>query len=270
MLAEQSLREGNIQESLARLQEQVRKDPANPKHRVFLFQLLSVIGEWNRAMTQLKVLKDMDASTIPMVQTYGEALKCEVLRAEIFAGRRSPIIFGEPEQWLALMTQAVQRTAEGRHAQAAELRSEAFEAAPTSAGSVDGREFAWIADADTRLGPILEAIVNGRYYWIPFHRIRRIDVEAPVDLRDLVWMPAHFVWANGGETVGLIPTRYPGSEASEDPQIRLARRTDWVQSEGDESLGLGQRMLATDVEEYPLMTVRRIELGSTADPGPAA
>ena len=35
--------------------------------------------------------------------------------------------------------------------------------------------FEWIADADDRLGPVLEAIVNGRYYWVPFERVRRIQ-----------------------------------------------------------------------------------------------
>jgi type VI secretion system protein ImpE len=264
MLAEQYLREGNIGESLARLQDEVRKDPANAKLRVFLFQLLAVLGEWNRAMTQLGVLREMDASTIPMAQAYAEALRCEALRSEIFAGRRSPVVFGEPEQWLALLIQALRLTADGQHAQADALRGEAFEAAPATPGSVDGRPFAWIADADTRLGPVLEAIVNGRYYWVPFHRVRRIDIEAPSDLRDVVWMPAHFAWANGGEAVGLVPTRYAGSEASDDAQIRLARRTEWLQPSGEANLGLGQRMLTTDTEEYPLMTVRQILLEPAA------
>lgn len=269
-LPEQSLREGRIDEALARLQDQVRKDPANPKYRVFLFQLLAILGDWNRAMTQLNVLKDMDAGTIPMAQAYAEAVKCEVLRADIFKGQKSPLVFGEPEQWLALMAEAVRVGAEGRHVQAQELRGQALEAAPASAGTIDGQAFEWIADADSRLGPIIEAVVNGRYYWIPFHRVLRVDIEAPVDLRDLVWMPAHFAWANGGEAVGLIPTRYPGSEASADPQIRMARKTDWTAHEADEWLGLGQRMWATDAGEYPVMAVREIHLETTAPPGQSA
>lgn len=267
MPAEESLRSGKIAETLAEVQDQVRKDPSNPKHRVFLFQLLSLMGDWKRAMTQLSVLKDLDASTIPMTQAYGEAVKCEALRAEIFAGQRSPLLFGEPEQWVALMAEALRVGAEGKHTQAQELRAQAFEGAPATAGTIDGNAFAWIADADSRLGPLLEAVVNGRYYWIPFHRILSIDIEAPVDLRDLVWMPAHFAWANGGEAVGLIPTRYPGSESSEDTSIRMARKTDWVGAEGDCWLGLGQRMLATDEAEYPLMAVREIRLEPAADPG---
>jgi hypothetical protein len=111
--------------------------------------------------------------------------------------------------------------------------------------------FDWIADADMRLGPVLEAILNGRYYWIPFSRTRRIEIEKPEDLRDLVWMPAHFEFANGGEAVGLIPTRYPGSETSEDGAICLARKTVWQEVSPGVFHGLGQRLLATDKGEYP-------------------
>ncbi len=56
MTAEQLLKEGRPDEALKDLQKAVRDDPANAKPRVFLFQLLSVLGDWKRADTQLKVL----------------------------------------------------------------------------------------------------------------------------------------------------------------------------------------------------------------------
>ena len=40
MQAEQSLKDGDLDETLRQLQAQVRKDPANANYRVFLFQLL--------------------------------------------------------------------------------------------------------------------------------------------------------------------------------------------------------------------------------------
>jgi len=74
--AEQSLREGRLQDALAGLQAQVRKEPANAQYRVFLFQLLAVLGQWERALNQLKVLGDMDPAHMPMAQTYREAIRC--------------------------------------------------------------------------------------------------------------------------------------------------------------------------------------------------
>ena len=269
MLAEQSLRDANLERSLAQLQEQVRDDPSEVKYRVFLFQLLSVMGQWERALTQLNVAGDLDASTLPMVQTYREALSCEVFRAAVFAGERSPLVFGDPPAWMALMLDALRLTAEEKHVQAQVLREQAFDAAPATSGSIDEKPFEWIADADARLGPILEAIVNGRYYWIPLLRVREIRMDEPEDLRDAVWMPAEFVWQNGGETVGLIPTRYPSSETSEDDLIALGRKTEWLERDAGFYQGLGQRVLATDTEEFALMDVRRIQLDGAESDGDA-
>ena len=72
-----------------------------------------------------------------------------------------------------------------------------------------------------------------------------------------------------GAAVGLIPTRYPGSEASDDAGVRLARKTEWLQPGGELYVGSGQRMLATDQGEYPLLEVREIELQSDATAPPA-
>ena len=89
--------------------------------------------------------------------------------------------------------------------------------------------------------------------------MKAIRIQPPVDLRDLVWLPVAFTWTNGGEAAALIPTRYPGSENDVDANIRLARRTDWASLGEEQYAGLGQRMFATDVGEFPLLDARNIE-----------
>lgn len=258
MTADELLRDGKAREALAELQKQVRGDPSNPKLRVFLFQLLAVLGEWDRALNQLNVAAEMDPSVLAMAQMYRETLKCEVLRSGIFSGKRSPLVFGEPSAWVSWMIEALRLAAEGQEEAAQKLREEAFAAAPATPGAIDGQSFAWIADADSRLGPILEAVVKGQYYWIPFANIQQILLEEPADLRDFVWMPAQFTWANGGQMVGVIPTRYAASESSEDEQIQLARKTEWIQTGENAYSGLGQRMFATDQNDYSLLDIREI------------
>ena len=260
MTPEDHLRNGQLDEALSALKAEIRQAPTDGKKRIFLFQLLAVLGQWEKAHTQLQVLGEMDAESMLMAQIFRPALQCETLREEIFAGRRSPLIFGEPDEWIGLLVQANQQLAEGQAAAAAELRQRAFEAAPAIAGTINGQPFAWIADADSRLGPMLEAIIDGKYYWVPFFRIRSIRIEPPQDLRDMVWTTAQFTWANDGEKPGLIPTRYPGTAALADSALRLARRTDWAESAGETYLGSGQRMLATDSCETPLLEVRAIDL----------
>ncbi|HHJ18726.1 MAG TPA: virulence protein SciE type [Gammaproteobacteria bacterium] len=270
MAVEGLLQAGELEETLKQLQAQVRDAPSKAELRIFLFQLLVVMGQWRRALTQLNVVGELDAAALAMVQTYREAIRCEVLRAEVFAGKRSPLLFGQPAQWAANLVEALRLSADGHYAQSSDLREKAFELAPASLGACDGKRFDWIADADMRLGPMLEVIINGQYYWVPFNQIQQITIEEPADLRDMVWTPAYFVWANGGESVGLIPSRYPGSEVSEEGAIRLARKTEWQQYSEGLYTGLGQRLLTTGEDEYSLMDIRSISLDTAMEPDPTA
>ena len=258
--AEATLKAGDPSAALQQLQEAVRAHPADAKLRVFLFQLLCVLGQWERALNQLKVASSLDASALPMAQTYGEAVRCEAIRRQVFAGKTSPMIFGEPEQWLALLIESLLVDGRGNGAQSESLRLRAFDEAEASSGSVDGRPFEWLSDADSRLGPVLEAVINARYYWVPYARLAKITIEAPTDLRDVVWMPAHLEFENGGESVALIPTRYAGSAASSDGLVALARKTVWEEIAPDTHRGLGQRIITTDAADVPLMEVRTISL----------
>src|SRR5215471_1268289 len=259
MTAEQLLKEGKLDEALKTLFQVVRDKPADAKSRRFLFQLLSVLGDWKRADTQLQVLAEMDAESMMLARIFDPVLRCEAFRADVFTGGRSPIIFGEPPEWVGSLVQASELFAKGEYNAAATFHARAFDAAPTSSGKLNGEPFEWVADADERLGPVLEVILEGHYYWIPFCRIRKIVIEPATDLRDLVWIPTQFVWENGGQASGHIPTRYPGTEHSADGLLKLARKTEW-ETKGDMSIGLGQRLLATDAGEYPLLEVRMIEL----------
>lgn len=260
MAAEALLREGKLVDALTELQQDIRRAPADAKKRIFLFQLLSVLGQWDRALNQLNVVADLDAETLPMAHTYRELIRCETFRSEVFSGDRAPLIFGKPEQWIALMLEALKLSAQGEYEKAQQLREQAFEWAPATRGEVNGQAFEWIADADSALGPVFEAVIEGRYYWVPFDHVAVIETEAPEDLRDLVWLPAHFQWVNGGESVGFIPSRYPGSEHSDDDSIKLARRTDWADLGNGLYQGLGQRVWVTDVDDYALLTVRSVKL----------
>jgi type VI secretion system protein ImpE len=276
MTAEESIRAGDLTGALEELQSRVRSQPGSAPLRVFLFQLLAVMGQWQRALTQLKTAAELDAGALAMVATYRDAVLCEGLRAEIFAGLRSPMLFGRPEPWMALLIEALRLDADGKHEQAQSLRAQAFEAAPATAGKIrgeadgeaGGQAFAWIADADSRIGPMLEAVVNGRYSWIPFARLRKVKIEKPADLRDMVWTPVQLTLANGGEMVALVPSRYPGSEKAGDTRLALARVTEWSQPSPDTSLGIGQRILATDTGDHPLLDIREIELEGTAGDEP--
>ncbi|MBT3039557.1 MAG: tetratricopeptide repeat protein [Candidatus Thiodiazotropha sp. (ex Ctena orbiculata)] len=265
MDAEELLKQGQLDEALQALQQTIRKEPSNAKLRVFLFQLLCVIGEWERALSQLDVAGDMDSLNLPMTQTYREAIHCELFRKEVFSGEKSPLIFGDPPEWTAFLIEALKHAGAGEYAQAETLRNQAFELAPGSAGTIDEQSFEWIADADNRIGPMLEAIINGRYYWIPMQRLKQVTIDTPEDLRDMVWAPAHLTFENEGQTVALIPARYPDTEEESDAMLKLSRKTEWLEPYQGLYTGLGQRMFTTNLEEYPLLSTRQIDFKTSID-----
>lgn len=259
------LQAGDLVASLNESMQAVRADAGNVKHRIALFQLLCLTGDWEKARRQLYVLKDMSADTILMFETYDPVIQCEMFRDAVFKGLRSPLFFGEPRDWLATLSSALPKFAAGQTEEGLDLQARAFEDAPESSGTINGDTFEWIADADSRLGPVVEAFLKGRYYWIPMEQISLIRIDEPEDLRDLVWSPAQFQWKNGGQAVGFIPTRYPGTELADDDRLRLSRMTSWTGDEDGLQTGLGQRLLATDAGDYPLLGIRELRIGASLD-----
>jgi type VI secretion system protein ImpE len=268
--AEAAVRAGDPKRALVSLTAAVKANPAKAALRIFMAQLLCITGAWERAHTQLNVVAEMNPDTAPMREMVGHALRCELLRAAVFAGKRSPMVFGQPDEWLALLIESLLQAGQGSMAMSHQLAGRAFDAAPATRGRLNGEPFAWIADADSRLGPVLEAMVNGRYYWIPFSRLSKVSIEAPTDLRDRVWLPANIEFANGGEAIAMIPTRYPGSQDSDDGQILMAAKTEWRELGAERFAGIGQRVLVTDQGEHDMLALRLLELhggdGGGADP----
>lgn len=262
MTAEEHIRAGDLKSALSTLHESIKKNPADPKLRIFLFQLLCVNGEWEKALTQLNLVADVDPDSMLLAQIFRPVVQCEALRAEVFAGKRSPLIFGEPQEWIGLLVHGNALLAAGNLKEARETVNNALEAAPAVSGSINEHDFEWLADADSRLGPVLEAVIDGKYYWVPFNRVAQIHISRPSDLRDLVWISANFTWSNGGESPGLIPVRYAGSERAEESSLRLARTTDWRDIGEEFFLGQGQRLFATDKSEYPLLETLMIKFNN--------
>jgi len=265
MTAATLLQQGDLRGALTELQDKVRAQPEKAELRIFLFQLLSVLGQWDRALTQLETAGQLDAGALAMVAMYKQVISCERFREAVFKGTQEPVIFGQPEAWLALLVQALKLTANGQYLKSQELREQAFELAPAISGFVDDTPIEWLADSDSRLGPVFEVIIDGRYFWVPMQRIRTIIIEKPVDLRDMVWLPAHFTWANGGESYGVIPGRYPESYQNDEPLFALSRKTAWQDVGDGLYLGLGQKTLTTDVAEFALMDIRSIRFNSMAE-----
>jgi len=263
MSAQTLLADGKVEEALAEVQQALRAKPADGAGRAFLSQLLMVKGDWERAAKQVESLAQIDPGMAVEAQIARQCLICETQRARVFEQGADPTIMGEPPEWMGSLVAANKAFVAGRYEKASALRDEAFEKAPASSGRVGGESFAWIADADERLGPVFEAFLQGSYYWIPANRVVRLEVTPPKYLQDVVWASMSITTTAGGTVAGLMPVRYPGPPGPEDSH-RLARATGFetVGGDGEEGvvrIGNGQRVWLTDAADIPMLEAGVIE-----------
>ena len=258
MTARELLKASKPDLALERLQADIKQRPGDIALRLGLFQLLALMARWDRALIQLQTAASLNAKLVPMVQLLRSLVELEQVRSAVFDGKRVPAIFGPTPDWLALLLEARFLADSQRTVQAVKAHAKALKAAPARAGSLDGRAFSWIADADARLGPAIEVYLQGYYYWVPLERITQVDFEAPRDLQDLIWLPAKLTWVNGGAASAHIPVRYPGTEHSTEADLLLARTVSWQNHGQNYLIGTGVRVLSADCGDFPLTTIRTL------------
>jgi type VI secretion system protein ImpE len=243
--ADELLRAGDLAGARAALVNTVKSQPSDEQARMFLFQLLALAGEWDKARTQLLSLAQLSPDAQMLAVAYGQAIDAEAVRAKVFAGEAKAEVLANAEGWAAGLPDAIQLLALGKTEEGLAARDAAFENAPDCPGSFNDTPFEWIADCDSRFGPAFEAIIGGRYGLVPFDAVEKITSDGVIDLRDLVWFPVQIWFKTGQSVAGMLPARYPGTQSSADSNEQLARATSWVETPWGEQ-GQGQHLLMLD------------------------
>ena len=255
--ADNHLRSGDLEAARADLVATIKRAPSDEGARMFLFQLLCISGEWDKAVAQLRTLAQLSADAQMLSTVYSQAIDAEKLRAAAFAGRGEFPVLIDDQPWANDLSAALQAFAQGRVAEGETRRDAAFDAAPDTPGEADGQSFAWISDADARFGPTLEMILYGRWGLMPFAAIESLTFEGTQDLRDIVWAPAQIRLRTGLSAAVLLPARYPGSDSG-DAELKLARATRWQEGPSGE-IGLGQRLFSFDAgDDAGILSLSRL------------
>ena len=135
MQANEYLRAGKLKEAIQALNEQVRQSPLDTKLRTFLFELLCFAGEFDRCEKQLEFLAEGGRNAELGVLLYRAALSAERSRQQFF----------------------VDKEYENRH-----------EPANSLAGTLNGKPFHQISDADPRIGATPGSLLGGSLCLGPF------------------------------------------------------------------------------------------------------
>ncbi|MHA7679293.1 type VI secretion system accessory protein TagJ [Cupriavidus sp. PET2-C1] len=250
---------GSATGALAAAEGRVRLQPGSFDFRWQLFQWLCVVGDWTRALRQLQVATQLAPDFAQTAHVYRDLIRAEVFRCEVFAGRRAPGSLLPAPAWMSGLHVALAQTQAGEIAAADSSRNRALSEVPASPGMHDGVRFAWITDTDTRLGPTCEIVAAGRYAWLPFSQMHKLELAEPAGLLDLLWRPATVTLADGVVSRGFMPVRYPDSAQGSDA-IRLARETNWAEVGETGVIGFGQKTWMTDAGDVAMLDVATLTL----------
>jgi type VI secretion system protein ImpE len=225
---------GQVREAEGAVSRHLRQNPGDVGQRTFLFELLCFSGQYDRAEKQLGVLAQGSHEAEMGAVLYYSALHAEKLRHEMFRKEEFP---KEP-------------------------------APPSPSGTLNGKPFQSIADADPEIGARLEVYAAGAYLWIPFHHISLVRIEQPQRLRDTLWTPADVLTGPSfkGTDIGqvIIPAVYPYTWKSENEALWLGRSTEWAKDDDGHEFPVGQKTFIVDGEEVPLLEIRSLEFASNA------
>ena len=179
---------------------------------MFLFQLLAVAGEWDKAKTQLATLAQLSARGADAQRRLwpgdrgGEGSRSAY--SPVLPRCRCCII----ADWAVPLAKSFGHFARGDADQGRRGPRRGLRCRPRHAWHVSTtKPFDWIADADARFGPSFEAIVNGRLWPDPVrYVIESIKSDGPRDLRDTVWFPVtHRVQGRAPRSPRCCPRAIP-------------------------------------------------------------
>lgn len=245
---------GSVSQALQSAETQVRRHPDAHEARWQLFQWLCVIGEWPRALKQLQVATQLAADFAQTAHVYRDLIRAEVFRVAVLKGEREPGALLAPPDWVSPLLEALMLAGNQDLSGADRCREQALSEAAAPAGTHDGAPIVWITDSDTRYGPTCEIVSAGRYAWLPFVQMRKLEMKPVAGLLNLIWRPATVALTEGTVCRGFVPVRYSGSEHGNDT-LRLARETRWANIGQTGVVALGQKTWMTDAGDIGLLDV---------------
>ena len=258
MDAQQHFKAGHLAEAIDTQIAVVKSNPTDQGARLFLFELIAFTGDLDRAQRQLDALRYEEPDLVAAVVDYRRVLDAERLRRLVFSEKAQPEFLAPPPEHVRLRLLGMTQLVDGANAEAAESFQQANEQAPALKGELNDKPFEGLRDGDDLLGPVLEVLSKGRYFWVPFEQIESLTMNAPRFPRDLLWIPAHLETKEGDAGPVFLPSLYPGSSQETDTQLKLGRLTEW---RGEAVVrGVGLKTFFVGDEESGILDWRSLEI----------
>jgi type VI secretion system protein ImpE len=231
-------------------------DPSDSPGRLFLFELLTLAGELQEALGELKRVESDSPEWPASRRMFRDTLHAESRR---FPRIRRPEFPVDPPRHLRCRWNAALCHSRGQSELALNWLDRADAAVPEVTGFVDGREFHGLRDSDDRFAAQFELVLGRRTAWIAFEDVRSLRLEKAEHLLDLAFRFATLTLADGMRLSAIVPLLYPGSSREGD-DLALGQLVDWTSADSGLVCGLGARVLTFGDEELALESCTMIEI----------
>lgn len=263
MNAEELYRAGRLAEAIEAMNDEVRKNPADPARRSFLCDLLCIAGAFERADVQLEAISKLLPGAEVAISLVRQLIRAEQWRQHCFVEGRLPAFLDDPSDRLKLHLEALLHLREGDPAKANELLAHAEEERCALRGSWGEVTFDDFRDCDDVTASFFEILTStGKYYWIPMERVERIEFREPERPRDLCWRRVLMEVSDGPDGEVFLPTVYAPVSQETDELVRLGRKTEW--SEEEPVRGIGLRTFLAGEEALSILTPGELVLQPVA------
>lgn len=253
------LAEGNLDGATQAVLDHVKSAPTDIPARIFLFELALFGGNWERAAKQLDVIGHQDAGALIGSMIFRQNLAAEKDRSSFFGDGLKPGILAPPPGYIEDLLNANNRIREGSIFEARSILDTIEEERPAFACTVNGEAVEDFRDYNDPTMCVFEVFFKESYSWLPFENVVSIEFFEPKGLRDIYWRQAKVELNTGTSGEMFFPTLYAGSAKSEDDQIKLGRKTDWLDLGEDLFSGIGQKLYWMDGKDRSIMDLRTIE-----------
>lgn len=267
--ASQLYQEGQLEEAISAIQNEIKKDPANTSKRAFLTELLCFAGELERADKQLDIITSQEPEAAAGLAFWRQMIRAEQDRQDFFTSGKAPHFIGEPTPMITSLIKASIAIRDGEYPEAIAQIEAAEESKIALEIKCNGEIAEDFRDLDDLTSGVLEVMANnGKYYWIDFSQINSIEFLPPSRPIDLLWRKASIDVKEGPDGEVFIPTIYSSNNGSDssnngnasDALAKLGRKTEWTQDEDKPLRGIGMRAFLVGEEMKTIMDIDTLEI----------
>ncbi len=210
MNAEELFKTGRLAEATNEQLSVVKRNATDLDARFFLAELLCFQGDWERADKQLDVIVQHPQNLTLRAQLLRQLIRAETWREQVINDGRPPevvVVLPPPVQEQLKLCLAMRSQQAGEYADIIDAMAQSQ--APAS-GECNGKAFSNIEDLDDRFRGTIEVMTaNGKYFWVPWQAVNKLQFTPPERPMDLIWRRALIDVEGGPKGESFVPVRYP-------------------------------------------------------------